>query len=170
MIRQLIVNMLPGLFPAETGLPKRREQVETEPPILRRGSWIPLNVVRAVCFLGFCCAMPLHAQQAWTNTTFSASQRASLLLAQMTFSEKAAMVYGVAGPTGSNYVGNIANNTRLGIPWLFLNDGPAGLRMVNDDASTTAFPAPIDIAASLGHGTGAAIRQPNGRPMPRQRR
>ena len=64
----------------------------------------------------------------------------------MTFSEKAAMVYGVGGPTGSNYVGNIANNTRLGIPWLFLNDGPAGLRL--SDSSTTAFPAPITIAAS----------------------
>lgn len=92
--------------------------------------------------------MPVHlpAQQPWTNTTLSARQRATLLLAQMTFSEKAAMVSGTAGPTGSNYVGNIANNTRLGIPWLFLNDGPAGLRL--SDTSTTAFPAPIDIAAS----------------------
>src|ERR1017187_7218775 len=62
--------------------------------------WMPLNVIRAVCFIGLCCAMPLHLQaQAWTNTTLSASQRTSLLLAQMTFSEKAAMVYGVAGPT-----------------------------------------------------------------------
>ena len=90
--------------------------------------------------------VPLPAQQPWTNATLSASQRATLLLAQMTFSEKAAMVSGTAGPTGSNYVGNIANNTRLGIPWLFLNDGPAGLRL--SDTSTTAFPAPIDIAAS----------------------
>jgi len=99
-------------------------------------------------FIGFCCAMPVHlpAQQPWTNTTLSASQRATLLLNAMTFSEKAAMVYGTAGPTGSNYVGNIANNTRLGIPWLFLNDGPAGLRL--SDSSTTAFPAPISLAAT----------------------
>ncbi|MGH7992887.1 MAG: glycoside hydrolase family 3 C-terminal domain-containing protein, partial [Limisphaerales bacterium] len=80
------------------------------------------------------------------NTTLSASQRASLLLAQMTFGEKAAMVYGTAGPTGSNYVGNIANSTRLGIPWLFLQDGPAG---VGDNVNgVTAFPAPIALAAS----------------------
>ena len=91
--------------------------------------------------------MPVHLQaQAWTNTTLSANQRATLLLAQMTFSEKAAMVYGTAGPAGSNYVGNIANNTRLNIPWLFLNDGPAGLRL--SDRSTTAFPAPITLAAT----------------------
>jgi beta-glucosidase len=147
MIHQLIFTVVPGLFPGETGLPKGRAQVGAGPPILRRDPWMPLNVIRAVCCIGFCCAMAENLQaQAWTNKTLSASQRASLLLAQMTFSEKAAMVYGTAGPTGSNYVGNIANNTRLGIPWLFLNDGPAGLRL--SDTSTTAFPAPIDIAAS----------------------
>jgi beta-glucosidase len=147
MIRQLIFTVVPGLFPGETGLPKGREQVGAGPPVLRRDPWMPLNVIRAVCCIGFCCAMTENLQaQAWTNKTLSASQRASLLLAQMTFSEKATMVYGTAGPTGSNYVGNIANNTRLGIPWLFLNDGPAGLRL--SDTSTTAFPAPIDIAAS----------------------
>ena len=148
MIRQLIFTMVPGLFPSETRLLKKREQVEAEPPILRRGHWMPLNVIRPVCFIGFCCAMPVHlnAQQPWTNTTLSASQRASLLLNAMTFSDEAAMVCGTAGPTGSNYVGNIANNTRLGIPWLFLQDGPAGV--ADGVNNVTAFPAPITLAAS----------------------
>jgi beta-glucosidase len=64
----------------------------------------------------------------------------------MTFSEQAAMVYGTGGPTGSNYVGNIANNTRLGIPWIFLQDGPAGV--ADGVNNVTAFPAPIALAAS----------------------
>ncbi len=88
----------------------------------------------------------LPAQQPWTNTTLSANQRATLLVGAMTFGEKVAMVNGTAGPAGSNYVGNIANNTRLGIPWLSLNDGPAGVRLTN--TSTTAFPAPITLAAT----------------------
>ncbi|MGP8219320.1 MAG: hypothetical protein ACLQPI_07730 [Limisphaerales bacterium] len=37
MIRQLIFTMVPGLFPGGTGWLKRRERVEAEPPVLRRG-------------------------------------------------------------------------------------------------------------------------------------
>ena len=103
-------------------LPKLRRNFLRPGKALRNAAW-------AIGFVACSCGLPinLHAQS-WTNTTLSASQRASLLLAQMTFSEKAAMVYGTGGPAGSNYVGNIANNTRLGIPWLFLQDGPAGVR------------------------------------------
>ena len=80
--------------------------------------------------------------QTWTNTTLSASQRASLLTSAMTFSEMTTMVAGTSGP----YVGYIPSNTRLGIPALTLQDGPAG---IGDGANNvTAFPAPITIAAS----------------------
>ena len=172
MIRRLIFTMVPGLFLVGTGLLKRRERVGAGPPILRRGqlpfmslsktrvsrcpaerrrghfmrlfrSWIPLNVIRPVCFIGFCCAMPIHLPaQSWTNTTLSASQRATLLLGAMSFGEKTAMVHGAGGA----YVGNIPANARLGIPSLNLNDGPAGVRL--SDSSTTAFPAPITLAAT----------------------
>ncbi|HWY29561.1 MAG TPA: glycoside hydrolase family 3 C-terminal domain-containing protein, partial [Candidatus Acidoferrum sp.] len=80
--------------------------------------------------------------QSWTNTTLSASHRASLLTSAMTFNEMATMVAGASG----SYVGYIPANTRLGIPALNLQDGPAG---IGDGANNvTAFPAPITIAAS----------------------
>ena len=113
----------------------------THPNVLKKAAWL-------ICLAGIAWGFPCRLQaQSWTNTTLSASQRASLLLGAMTVGEKAAMVYGTAGPAGSNYVGNIANNTRLGIPWLFLQDGPAGVRLQSGN-STTALPAPITLAAT----------------------
>ena len=90
-------------------------------------------------WLGVAGSLPA---QSWTNTALSASQRASLLTNAMTFSEMTTMVAGASG----SYVGYIPNNTRLGIPALNLQDGPAG---IGDGANNvTAFPAPITIAAS----------------------
>jgi len=60
----------------------------------------------------------------------------------MTFGEKIAMIAGAGG----GYVGNIPANSRLGIPALNLQDGPAG---IGDGVNgVTALPAPIAIGAS----------------------
>jgi len=59
----------------------------------------------------------------------------------MTRDEKIAMVHGVEP---SPYTGRIPANPRLCIPELNLQDGPAGVRM----SKTTAFPAPLTVAAS----------------------
>ena len=153
MMRLLILTTFPGWFLRKFGRLKGRNTSRSTDH--RRGQFHRsfdsgnlLRVILPAWALGLCCAMPiqLHAQQPWTNTALSASQRANLLVGAMTFNEKVAMVNGTAGPAGSNYVGNIANNTRLGIPWLFLNDGPAGVRLAG--SSTTAFPAPITLAAT----------------------
>jgi len=80
--------------------------------------------------------------QTWTNTALPAAQRASALLSAMTFAEKTLMISGAGGP----YVGNIPANSRLGIPALNLQDGPAGV--ADGVNNVTAFPAPITIAAS----------------------
>ena len=78
----------------------------------------------------------------WLNLDLTPDQRADQLIAQMTLSEKLALLSGSGGP----YVGNIPANTRLGIPALHLEDGPAG---VADGATqVTAFPAPISVSAS----------------------
>ncbi|HEX7653588.1 MAG TPA: glycoside hydrolase family 3 N-terminal domain-containing protein, partial [Verrucomicrobiae bacterium] len=99
-----------------------------------------------ICYFAWLNAAPA---QPWTNTTLSAGQRAALLVAAMTFEEKVAMVQGVNDSAFIGYVsGNITNNTRLGIPELTLNDGPAGVRIRSGGNSTTAFPAPIAIAAT----------------------
>jgi len=79
----------------------------------------------------------------WMNTSLTPSQRASLLLAAMTQTEKLAMVIG-SGSSG--YVGNVPANTRLGIPALHLEDAGAGV--ADGMTQVTAFAAPITIAAS----------------------
>ena len=84
----------------------------------------------------------VSAQQPWTNLLLSAGQRANLLLNAMTFAEKTAMIAGAGG----GYVGNIPANSRLGIPALNLEDGPAGI--ADGVNNVTAFPAPIALAAS----------------------
>jgi beta-glucosidase len=81
--------------------------------------------------------------QPWMNTALAPEDRANLLLAQMSLDEKIAMVHGVNG----QYVGNTTNNSRLGIPALHLQDGPAGV--ADGVQGVTALPAPICLAASF---------------------
>ena len=87
---------------------------------------------------------PAHAaDQPWMNTALSPAERANLLLAAMTQTEKLAMLHG-GGNCG--YAGCIPANTRLGIPALRLQDGPVG---VGDGATgVTQLAAPVAGAAS----------------------
>ncbi len=101
------------------------------------------HIARVIILIYFFAGLTWNlAAQSWTNKTLSASERATLLLQAMSFDEKVAMINGAGG----SYVGNIPANSRLGIPALTLQDGPAGVRV--GDSSTTAFPAPITVAAS----------------------
>jgi beta-glucosidase len=102
---------------------------------------IKFNLVLLLCFIGG-LVWNVSAQQPWTNTALAPSQRATLLLNAMTFGEEIALVAGASG----SYVGNIPANTRLGIPALSLQDGPAGIG--DGAANVTAFPAPIVLGAS----------------------
>jgi beta-glucosidase len=81
------------------------------------------------------------------NAAVSPDERADKLLAQMTLDEKITMVHGAGFQNGTTgYVGHIPANTRLGIPALHLEDGPAGV--ADGVPGVTAFPAPIAGAAS----------------------
>jgi beta-glucosidase len=83
------------------------------------------------------------ATQPWMNTSLAPADRAALLLAAMTQTEKLAMMHGGAS---CGYAGCIDANTRLGIPALHLQDGPVG---VGDGAGgVTQLAAPVAGAAS----------------------
>jgi beta-glucosidase len=87
---------------------------------------------------------PAHAaDQPWTNAAQTPDQRAGELLAAMTQAEKLTMLH---GGSSCGYVGCINANTRLGIPALHLQDGPAG---VGDSVTgVTQLASPVAGAAS----------------------
>ncbi|MDB6121080.1 MAG: Beta-glucosidase [Pedosphaera sp.] len=118
-------------------------------PAINEGKPMQLSWLRPLLIVvtGWILTQTVSAQtNPWMNTALSPDQRANLLVAQMTLDEKITMVHGVSG----QYMGNVAGNSRLGIPALHLQDGPAG---VGDGAmDVTALPAPIALAASWDAG------------------
>jgi len=117
-------------------------------------------VVAAASVLLLCCsampAAPLH--RAWMNPNDSPAVRAAALLKHMTLEEKVTMLHGP--PSGSccecdekegplcNYTGNIAPNSRLGIPQIKMNDGPQGFRDNKHPGTSTSWPSALTVAAS----------------------
>src|SRR5829696_5092061 len=105
--------------------------------IVSRSKKLAQSVVGSVLL-----AQGVWAASPWMNTSLSVDQRSNLLLAEMTFDEKIAMVHGFPGPC----VGNGTSNARLGIPALCLQDGPAGV--ADGVQGVTALPAPILLGAT----------------------
>lgn len=71
-------------------------------------------------------------------------KRIADLVGQMTLEEKIKMVHGAGDQSRTGYIGLVPANERLKIPPLALVDGPNGVR----SGISTAFPAPVTIAAS----------------------
>ncbi len=89
------------------------------------------------------------ATRPWCDTSLTPDQRAALLLAQMTPDEKISLLGGdefggVAGGEGT-HTGTMDGVERLGIPTIYLSDGPAGVR----SGMATAMPSPISLGASF---------------------
>ncbi|TQM00429.1 beta-glucosidase [Actinoallomurus bryophytorum] len=83
------------------------------------------------------------APRPWKNAALAPVDRANALLAQMTLAEKITMMHQGAA---CDYGACVDGNTRLGIPQLRLQDGPAG---VADGATgVTQLPAPVAGAAT----------------------
>ncbi|WP_018658561.1 beta-glucosidase family protein [Actinomadura flavalba] len=92
------------------------------------------------------------AQRPWCDPRRSPEDRAALVLAKMTEDEKIALLSAddpLGGPLGG-YVETAHADTnggieRLGVPPLYMADGPAGVRQ----GRATALPAPIALAAGF---------------------
>lgn len=85
----------------------------------------------------------------WCDTSLSPDKRAELLLAELTSDEKVSLLggdelSGVAGGEGT-HTGTSNGIERVGIPTIYLSDGPAGVRSGN----ATAMPSPISLGASF---------------------
>lgn len=87
---------------------------------------------------------PLH--RPWTNAGLSATERAALLLEEMTLEEKADLMTGdiLEGVEGFSAAGI----DRLGIPPLRMADAGSGLRRPPGYSAATALPSPLAIAAT----------------------
>lgn len=100
----------------------------------------------------------LQGFPSWMNISDSPSVRASALLREMSLEEKITMLHGPSsgsccecdekeGPL-CNYTGNIAPNSRLGIPQIKMNDGPQGFRDNKHPGTSTSWPSALTVAAS----------------------
>lgn len=80
----------------------------------------------------------------WLNASLGVSRRLQMLLPELTLAEKISLLHGVWPANG--YGGLVPGISRLCIPALRLQDGPAG---VSDGANgVTALPAPVAAAAT----------------------
>lgn len=102
------------------------------------------------------------AQRPWCNKALSAEERTRLLLGQMTLRQKIGLMAGddsAAAAQGGEATGISNGIAELGIPTLYMSDGPVGPR----EGHATAMPAPLALGASfdpeLARRTGAAIAE-----------
>jgi len=90
----------------------------------------------------------------WCDTSLSADRRAALLVEALTPAERIGLLAGdvpaISGAAGT-HTGTESGVPRLGVPPLYLTDGPIGVRQ----GQATAFPASIALAASFDRGLAA---------------
>lgn len=130
---------------------------------MRTGRWLPAAGALASVLALAAVSVPGEAraalgrcgdpaQRPWCDTALTPDQRTALLLPRMTDDEKIAMLASddpFGGPLGGFFESAHADTNngieRLGIPPVYMADGPAGVRQ----GKATALPAPIALAAAF---------------------
>src|SRR3954465_801739 len=140
---------------------------------LPNARWRAAVVAAAICVLGLVAsALPASAAPSSAKASSArgsnvqdryraARRRAVGLVKRMTLDEKIQLVHGTGFVRNAGFAGHVAGVPRLGIPDLFLADGPNGVG--NGATGVTAFPAAINASAtwdrSLEQRYGAALGQ-----------
>jgi beta-glucosidase len=125
----------------------------------RRGrscAWAVLLVLVLACSAaGPAWAAGRCGDHPWCDTSLSADRRAALLVRALTPEERIGLLGGdtntITGAAGT-HTGSESGVPRLGVPPLYLTDGPIGVRQ----GQATAFPASIALAASFDRRLAAA--------------
>ncbi len=125
------------------------------------------GLAATVALLGCLLAgAPAMAQTpAWMDTSQAPAWRAQQLLSAMTLDEKLAMVHGGALAAGAG-AGTVPGNSRLGIPALYLSDGPVGV--ANAATGVTQWPDAANNAATWDPAAGQPTGSGGGRRVRRQ--
>lgn len=96
--------------------------------------------------------VPPMSQRTWMDTADPPAVRAAKLLQHMNFTEKTMMLHARDSEDDQMgfYIGLVETSTRLGMPWLRLNDGPQGFNDYGKHPGTTTnWPSGLTIAASF---------------------
>ncbi len=108
---------------------------------------------------------PRDSSRPWANASLSPSERAELVLKQMTLDEKIALLHGNGMPhvpnwqmpltnLGNGGAGYVEGVPRLGIPPLVISDAAYGVRSGSDNGRyATALPSNLAAASSWDAGT-----------------
>jgi beta-glucosidase len=137
----------------QSSVAARRRRIPAGPRLRAggAGSWA-CAMLLALAFTGL-AAGPAPAagrcgEHPWCDTSLSADRRAALLVQALTPAERIGLLAGdipaISGAAGT-HTGTDTGVPRLGVPPLYLTDGPIGVRQ----GQATAFPASIALAASF---------------------
>jgi beta-glucosidase len=104
-------------------------------------------MVRALLTASMALSTSALVQGPWSDVSLTPEKRARLLVANLTLEEKLVLFHGCKNQDDCTYTGNVLGNSRLDIPPIHMEDGPQGFRDKDYLASSTSWPAGLNMAA-----------------------